>query len=79
MTPRQRAILRYLWKHPRDGIEKMSAAVGCCKAVMAYHLERLNHQGYIEPGPSGTCCTRTLTPAGLLAAQGWRVLFWEPE
>src|SRR3990167_6935658 len=28
LTPRDKAILTWLWRHPRDGIKKLSAAVG---------------------------------------------------
>jgi len=42
-------------------------------------LWRLNHAGYIKPRPFYSERTNTLTPAGLLAAQGWELIFWEAE
>lgn len=75
LTPRARAILRHLWKHPHHGIERLSAAADCVKSTTAWHLAWLNHQGYIEPGPAGTTCTRRLTAKGLLAAQGYELLY----
>ena len=75
LTPRDRVILRHLWKHPRDGVEKLEAAAGIAKSTTWYHLDRLNHSGHIQPGPCGTSCTRTLTAKGLLAAQGFTLLY----
>ena len=46
---------------------------------MNRRLWRLNHAGYIKPRPVRSERTNTLTPAGLLAAQGYRVLWWEAE
>ena len=49
--------------------------IGSSRSMVAYHLGQLNHGGYVKPGPGGTRCTRTLTPAGLLAAQGLELLY----
>ena len=79
LTPRDKAILCWLWKHPRATIGEMMA--GCdipSTSSVWYRLERLNHLGYINPRPAYTNRTRTLTPAGLLAAQGFEVIWWEP-
>ena len=79
LTPRDRSVLTWLWKHPRATIGEMMA--GCdipSTSSVWYRLERLNHLGYVKPGPRGTRRTRTLTGKGLLAAQGFECIFWEP-
>ena len=76
MNPNAQAIFCWLWKHPRDGSRKLMLATGLrSSANVNWHLQRLNHQGYIKPGPGRTNCTRTLTGTGLLAAQGWYLLW----
>ena len=80
LSPRGKAILCWLWKHPSDGVQKLADAVGLrSRSNVCWHLERLNHQGYIKPGPGRTNCTRILTGTGLLAAQGYQVLWWESQ
>ena len=79
LHPRQRAILTHLWKHPRASFRGLMGACHISSAApVAWHLGRLNHLGYINPRPKGTARTRTLTSVGLLAAQGYEILFWEP-
>ena len=80
LTPRDRAILTHLWKHPGASIRELMA--GCripSPFSVNYRLERLNHLGYIKPRPARSERTNTLTPAGLLAGQGYRLLWWEAE
>ena len=79
LTSRDKAILCWLWKHPRASIREMMAGCDIPSTDRVHHyLERLNHLGYINPRPAYTNRTRTLTPAGLLAAQGFEVIWWEP-
>lgn len=80
LTPRDRAILRWLWRHPGASVRELM--VGCdipSTFSVSYRLRRLNHAGYIKPRPFRSERTNTLTPPGLLAAQGYRVLWWEAE
>ena len=80
LTPRDRAILRWLWKHPGASVRELMAACYIpCPFSVNYRLWHLNHAGYIKPRPYRSERTNTLTPAGLLAAQGFRVLWWEAE
>ena len=80
LTPRDKAILRWLWRHPGASIRELAPAVGLgSTATVAWHLKRLNHRGYVKPRPARSERTNTLTPAGLLAAQGYRLLWWEAE
>ena len=80
LTPRDKAILTHLWKHPGASIREMMVACRVPSTDSVHRgLSRLNHAGYIKPRPFRTNRTRTLTPAGLLAAQGYRVLWWEAE
>ena len=57
----------------------MMPAAGLASSNVLWHLRGLNHRGYIKPRPFYSVRTNTLTPAGLLAAQGYRVLWWEAE
>jgi len=80
LTPRDRAILRWLWKHPGASVREMM--VGCdipSPFSVSYRLWRLNHAGYIKARPYRSGRTNALTATGLLAAQGFRVLWWEAE
>ena len=80
LTPRDRAILTHLWKHPGASIRELAPAAGLASiATVAWHLKRLSHAGYIKPRPFYSERTNTLTPAGLLAGQGYRLLWWEAE
>jgi len=80
LAPRDRAILRWLWRHPGASIRELMAA---CKIPSTfsvhYRLTRLNHLGFVKPRPYHSKRTNTLTPAGLLAAQGYEIIFWERE
>ena len=80
LTPRDRAVLAHLWRHPGASLRELAAAVGLVStSSVVWHLKRLNHSGYIKRGPFHSERTNTLTPAGLLAAQGWEIIFWEAE
>lgn len=77
LAPRDRAILAHLWRHPRSSYREMMA--GCAIPStdrVHYRLGRLNHLGYIKPRPFHTSRTHTLTGKGLLAAQGFEIIFW---
>jgi len=75
MTPRDRAILTHLWRHPHASIREIERFCLISKAEVHRHLEGLNHLGYISPRRKGSDRTRTLTPRGLLAAQGFEVIY----
>ena len=80
LTPRDRAILRWLWRHPGASVRELMAACDIPSAFSVnYRLWRLNHLGFVKPRPYRSERTNTLTPAGLLAAQGWEIIFWEAE
>ena len=80
LPPRDRAILRWLWRHRGASVRELMA--GCDiphPFSVIYRVRRLNHAGYIKPRPYRSARTNTLAPTGLLAAQGWEIVFWEAE
>ena len=80
LTARHRAILAHLWKHPRATHRELMAScwIPSSERVWVY-LNHLNHLGYIRREPYASHRTRLLTPTGLLAAQGYEVIWWEPK
>ena len=82
MTPgstRQR-LLRAVWlyqkaHHRPPSIRELAKLTGHSTTPVFDMLERL--QGYVDRGPYPRTRTLTLTAEGLLAAQGYRSLFWE--
>ena len=78
LASRDKAILAHLWRHPGASIRELMAACEIpSTSLVNYRLTRLNHLGYIKPRPYHSERTNTLTPAGLLAAQGFEIIFWE--
>ena len=78
LTPCDKAILAHLWKHPGASIRELVAACSIPSIFgVSYRLNRLNHLGYIKPRPYRSERTNILTPAGLLAGQGFEIIFWE--
>jgi len=79
LAARDKAILAHLWKQPGASIREMMAACDIpSTSLVTWRLRRLNHLGYIKPRPPWSERTHRLTPAGLLAAQGFEMIFWEP-
>ena len=82
LTPRQMSILRAL-RHSNGrtpSSRELAQAVGYAPSSygdLAPHLRRLEYRGYIKRGPFKSGRTLTLTPTGLLAAQGFEVIYWE--
>ena len=82
LTPRQMAILRALRQSNgrAPSSRELAQAVGYAPSSygdLAPHLQRLEYRGYVKRGSFKFARTLTLTPAGLLAAQGFEVIYWE--
>jgi len=77
LSPRRLAILREMWRgneHP-PGYRELMRAVGLTsKDSMFNQLQRLKRDGYVKFVFSEHR-TLTLTGKGLLAAQGYRLLY----
>jgi SOS-response transcriptional repressor LexA len=75
LTPRRKAILTEIWRSNGLLYTTIQRAVGLTsKASMHYHLSALRRDGYVS-WADGLCRTLTLTGKGLLAAQGFRLLY----
>ena len=77
LSPRRRAILREIWN--RKGhcptFQEVGQAAGLCStSAIWYDLERLRNRGYVL-WADGQARTLTLTGKGLLAAQGFELIY----
>ncbi len=77
LSPRRRAILTALWRNKDSSHRELAQAVGYADSVtggVMPHLYRLRQDGYVTWTPSLARTVR-LTGKGLLAAQGWFLLY----
>lgn len=79
---RSRATLAFVYERHREGLlptvrEIMAGAGLSSTSVVEYHLDRLYRLGYLK-WTKGKARTYLLTPGGILAAQGYKLL-WKAE
>ncbi|KKL12394.1 hypothetical protein LCGC14_2536230 [marine sediment metagenome] len=77
LSPRRRAILREIWRGKGRSPslkELMQAAKLCSHHTIFHHIRVLRRDGYVTFAP-GLARTLTLTDKGLLAAQGFELIY----
>jgi DNA-binding MarR family transcriptional regulator len=76
LTPRRKAILTAIHQgngHP-PSLREVGRKVNLAQSWVHYHVKKLKYHGYVNQ-VSGQCRTLTLTSKGLLAAQGYELLY----
>ncbi len=76
LTPRRRAILRAMWKNGRLTIRELADKVGLKSTgqMQGIYLWQLRDAGYVTWEPERQRTLR-LTGKGLLAAQGYELIY----